>query len=56
MKMRWNLAAWSMAHKPLVYFFAVLLILAGCLSYWKLGRMEDPDYTIRQMVVTTSRT
>lgn len=54
MKMRWNLAAWSMAHKPLVYFFAVLLILAGCLSYWKLGRMEDPDYTIRQMVVTTS--
>ena len=54
MKQRFNLAAWSLEHKPLIYFFMGLLMLAGCLSYWKLGRMEDPDYTIRQMVVTTS--
>ena len=49
-----NLAAWSMAHKQLVCFFAVLLAVAGCMAYMKLGRMEDPDYTIRQMVVTAS--
>ena len=49
-----NLAAWSMAHKQLVCFFAVLLAAAGCMAYMKLGRMEDPDYTIRQMVVTAS--
>lgn len=54
MRTHWNLAAWSMTHKSLVYFFVVLLMAAGCLSYWKLGRMEDPDYTIRQMVVTTN--
>ena len=49
-----NLASWSMAHKALVYFFMVLFSIAGILAYFSLGRMEDPDYTIRQMVVTTS--
>lgn len=49
-----NLSAWSLAHKNLVYFFIFLLALAGMLSYARLGRMEDPDYTIRQMVVSTT--
>lgn len=43
-----------MAHKPLVYFFVVLMFFSGVLAYFNLGRMEDPDYTIRQMVITTN--
>lgn len=43
-----------MAHKQFVYFLVVLLTIAGIISYFSLARMEDPDYTIRQMVITTS--
>jgi len=49
-----NLAAWSLTRKPLIYFFFVALTLAGILAYVSLGRREDPEYTIRQMVITTS--
>ena len=49
-----NLADWSLAHRPLVYFLIVLLAVMGCFSYIKLGRMEDPDYTVRELVVTTA--
>ena len=49
-----NLADWSLAHRPLIYFLIALLAIMGCFSYLKLGRMEDPDYTVREMVVTTA--
>ena len=49
-----NLADWSLAHRPLIYFLIFLLAVLGCFSYVKLGRMEDPDYTVRELVVTTS--
>ena len=49
-----NLADWSLAHRPLIYFLIFLLGVLGCFSYIKLGRMEDPDYTVRELVVTTS--
>ncbi len=51
--MRLNLAQWSLSHKALVYFFSFLLVISGIFSYLSLGRMEDPDYTIRQMVIYT---
>ena len=51
--MRFNLAKWSLSHKALVYFFSFLLVISGIFSYLSLGRMEDPDYTIRQMVIYT---
>jgi len=31
-----------------------LFFIAGIVSYNKLGRMEDPDFTIKQMVVTVA--
>lgn len=46
-----NLTRWALEHKTLVYYFMIVIMLAGTLSYFKLGRMEDPDFTIRQMIV-----
>jgi multidrug efflux pump len=49
-----NLTKWALEHKQFIYFFIVLFFLAGIVSYNKLGRMEDPDFTIKQMVVTVA--
>ncbi|SDF47631.1 efflux RND transporter permease subunit [Sporomusa acidovorans] len=49
-----NLTAWALNHKQLVYYFIVVIFLGGIFSYQNLGRMEDPDFTIRQMVVTVN--
>ena len=45
---------WALKHKELVYFFIVMIFIGGIFSYQKLGRMEDPDFTIRQMVVSVA--
>ena len=47
-----NLTEWAFRHKELVYFFIAIVFAAGILSYGQLGRMEDPDFVIRQMVVS----
>jgi len=47
-----NLTEWALGHKELVYFFVVLMFVGGIFSYQKIGRMEDPDFTIRTMVVS----
>ena len=49
-----NLAEWAIKHKPIVYFFIFFIILGGFWSYFHLGRSEDPDFTIRQAVVTAA--
>ncbi|HML34673.1 MULTISPECIES: efflux RND transporter permease subunit [Sporomusa] len=49
-----NLTEWSLKHKQLVYFFVFLVFVAGIFSYQNLGRMEDPDFVIRQMVVSVA--
>lgn len=49
-----NLTEWGLQHKQLVYFFMFLVFVAGIFSYQKLGRMEDPDFVIRQMVVSVA--
>ena len=48
-----NLAEWSLEHTHLVVFLIGLLAALGMYSYENLGRMEDPDYTVREMVVVT---
>ena len=49
-----NMTEWALKHKELVYFFIVMIFIGGIFSYQKLGRMEDPDFTIRQMVVSVA--
>ncbi|MBY5362313.1 efflux RND transporter permease subunit [Rhizobium leguminosarum] len=47
-----NLSDWALEHHSLVWYFMIVFILAGAFSYVKLGREEDPNFTIKTMVIT----
>ncbi|EKO40550.1 MAG: cation/multidrug efflux pump, partial [Solidesulfovibrio magneticus str. Maddingley MBC34] len=46
-----NLSEWAVTHRPLTLFLIILVSLAGIWSYLHLGRAEDPDFTVKQMIV-----
>lgn len=48
-----NVSRWAIEHKSLVVYFMLAIALAGTLNYFKLGREEDPPFTIKTMVVKT---
>jgi multidrug efflux pump subunit AcrB len=48
-----NASRWALDHKSLVAYFMLVIALAGMLQYHKLGREEDPPFTIKTMVVKT---
>ena len=48
-----NISRWAIEHKSLVVYFMLAIALAGMLNYFKLGREEDPPFTIKTMVVKT---
>ena len=50
---RFNLSAWALRSKSLVFFAMVVLALAGVVSYQRLGQSEDPPFTFKIMVVRT---
>jgi multidrug efflux pump subunit AcrB len=49
-----NLSEWALQHKSLVWYFMILSMVAGILSYLNLGREEDPDFTIKTMLIQAS--
>ncbi len=51
---RYNLSAWALKHPSLIAFLIVVLMLAGTMSYFSLGRAEDPDFTFKLMIVRTN--
>lgn len=46
-----NLSAWAVGRRPLIVFFMLMALVAGVASFVKLGRAEDPVFTIRTMLV-----
>ncbi len=46
---RFNLSEWAITHRALVLFMILLISAAGLFSYFKLGRAEDPSFTIKVM-------
>ena len=48
---QFNLAEWALKHKSIIYYFMAVLLTFGIFSYNHMGRMEDPDFTMRTMVV-----
>ena len=42
-----NLSAWGLEHKQFIAFLIVMLSAAGALSYFSLGRAEDPSFTFK---------
>jgi multidrug efflux pump len=49
---RFNLSAWAVSHPTLVLFLMVVLGVAGFFSYQKLGRAEDPFFTVKVVNVS----
>ena len=49
-----NLSDWALRHRALVWFFMLMILAAGLRSYFRLGRNEDPPFTIKTMVVQAS--
>ncbi len=47
-----NLTELSLKNKNIVWYFIIVVFVAGIFSYFNLGRREDPSFTIRQMIVT----
>jgi multidrug efflux pump len=52
--MRFNLSEWAITHRALVLFMILVLGGAGAFSYLNLGRAEDPNFTIKSMVVNVA--
>lgn len=46
-----NLSEWALKHQQMVLFLLVLFAFAGVYAYQRLGQKEDPDFTIKAMLV-----
>jgi multidrug efflux pump subunit AcrB len=46
-----NLSEWALSHRSLTVYLMIVAVLAGVLSYFRLGRNEDPAFVIKTMVV-----
>ena len=50
---RFNLSALAVRERSITLFLICLISLAGLLSFFKLGRAEDPAFTIKVMTIIT---
>lgn len=48
-----NLGELSIQKKTIVFVLAIVSIVAGILAYGKLGRLEDPEFTIKEALIVT---
>ena len=46
-----NLSEWAINHRSVVVYLMIVAVAAGVGAFFKLGRAEDPAFTIRTMVV-----
>ncbi|WOS66071.1 efflux RND transporter permease subunit [Sinorhizobium fredii] len=51
--MNFNLSALAVRERAVTLFFIVLLAAAGAYAFVKLGRAEDPSFTIKTLTVTS---
>lgn len=51
---RFNLSALAVREQSVTLFFLIIVILAGAFAFLKLGRAEDPGFTIKVMTVVTA--
>jgi multidrug efflux pump len=47
-----NLSRWSIRHPALISFLIFAIGIGGALSYFQLGRAEDPSFTIKNVNVS----
>lgn len=49
-----NISDWAIRCRPIVLTIVLLLMAWGTISFFTMPRREDPEFTIRECVVTTS--
>ncbi|MCS6930884.1 MAG: efflux RND transporter permease subunit [Acetobacteraceae bacterium] len=54
MDRRFNLSQWALRNGALTGFLMALLLLSGAWAWDRLGRAEDPSFTIKVMVVSAA--
>lgn len=49
-----NLSEWAVTHRALVLFLIVATLVAGVLSFTRLGRLEDPNFNVPTMTAVVA--
>lgn len=49
-----NLSDWALKHRSFIWFLMIISVVAGVLSYINIGREEDPDFSIKTMIVSAA--
>ncbi len=49
--MQFNLSEWALKHRSFVVYLMLVVMTAGVMAYYRLGRNEDPAFTFRTMIV-----
>ena len=48
-----KLADYSISHRTVVFFAMLLIFAGGMIAYFKMGKLEDPKFTIKTAVIVT---
>ena len=48
-----SLSALAVKNRIVTYFFVMLLLIAGTGSFFMLGQLEDPEFTVKTAVIVT---
>ena len=48
-----NIAGYAIKYSVVTLLLCILLSLGGLISYFKMGRLEDPEFTIKEAVIFT---
>ncbi len=48
-----GLPAWSLKNGAVLWFAVALLVVGGAVAFQSLGRLEDPDFTIKTAIIIT---
>ncbi|MCS3433552.1 efflux RND transporter permease subunit [Klebsiella sp. BIGb0407] len=51
---RFNLSALAVRERSVTLFLIILITVAGILSFFELGRAEDPPFTVKQMTIVSA--
>ncbi len=48
-----NLTSFAIEKRTVTYFAVILLVVAGIASFFKLGQLEDPEFTVKSAAIST---
>jgi multidrug efflux pump subunit AcrB len=51
---RFNLSALAVRERAVTLFLIIAIVVAGAFAFLKLGRAEDPPFTVKVLTVTAS--